>query len=104
MIQESSIPIGKRTAESQAAVDREPVRAEADKAASRFGELLRAERLRRNLSMDALAHLSGLTVGNVWQIEDGRVKPRWCAALALSMALGCSVSYLAGETEARAVA
>jgi transcriptional regulator with XRE-family HTH domain len=65
----------------------------------RFGAMLKAERLKRSLSQEALAELSGLSRNYVSSIERGMVSPSLGTLEKLAKALGLSLTKLVGKYE-----
>jgi transcriptional regulator with XRE-family HTH domain len=65
----------------------------------RFGIMLKAERLKRSLSQEALAELSGLSRNYVSSIERGRVSPSLGTLEKLANALGISLTKLISKYE-----
>lgn len=65
----------------------------------RFGIMLRAERLKRSLSQEALAELSGLSRNYVSSIERGEVSPSLTTLEKLASALGISITKLMSKYE-----
>lgn len=58
-----------------------------------FAARLRAQRVKRRMSAEALSLAAGLSRGAVQQIESGYITdPRASTILALAQALGCSVA------------
>jgi transcriptional regulator with XRE-family HTH domain len=65
----------------------------------RFGTMLRGERLKRSLSQEALAELSGLSRNYVSSIERGIVSPSLATLEKLAKALGISIAKLMSKYE-----
>jgi len=65
----------------------------------RFGAILKAERLKRNLSQEALAELSGLSRNYVSSIERGMASPSLGTLEKLAKALGLSLTKLVSKYE-----
>jgi transcriptional regulator with XRE-family HTH domain len=65
----------------------------------RFGSMLKAERLKRSLSQEALAELSGLSRNYVSSIERGMVSPSLGTLEKLAKALGISLTKLISKYE-----
>lgn len=65
----------------------------------RFGMMLRAERLKRALSQEALAELSGLSRNYVSSIERGAVSPSLATLEKLASSLGISLTKLMSKYE-----
>lgn len=65
---------------------------------------LRALRERRGLTLEKLAHLSGVTMGTIRNLEGGETVPRLDTARAVASALSCTVDeafpVIADEPEA----
>jgi transcriptional regulator with XRE-family HTH domain len=61
--------------------------------------MLKAERLKRSLSQEALAELSGLSRNYVSSIERGMVSPSLGTLEKLAKALGLSLTKLVGKYE-----
>jgi transcriptional regulator with XRE-family HTH domain len=64
----------------------------------REGESARALRLRRKLTLDQLAELTGLSKGHLSRFERGEKSLSVAALMRLAQALGTSVSVLLGES------
>lgn len=64
-----------------------------------FGTVLKGERLKRSLSQEALAVLSGLSRNYVSSIERGVVSPSLGTLEKLSKALGISLTKLVSKYE-----
>lgn len=59
-----------------------------------IGERIRAERLRRGISLRALARAAGVSASLVSQIETGRIRPSVSTLYAVTGALGLPVTHL----------
>ena len=62
-----------------------------------FGARLKALRAERDLSLDVLAELSGVSKSYLWSLEHGKNVPTVDAAGKIADALGVRLSYLLGE-------
>src|SRR5690349_17332875 len=69
---------------------REPGNAahDAARAAAGFGDALKAHREAKELSQQALADLTGMNLGGITKLEQGRRVPSWETVLLLADALG----------------
>ena len=65
----------------------------------RFGTVLRAERLRRSLSQDALAELSNLSRNYISSLERGTASPSLSTLEKIAKALGTSLAKLVSKFE-----
>jgi transcriptional regulator with XRE-family HTH domain len=65
----------------------------------KFGLMLKSERLKRSLSQEALAELSGLSRNYISSIERGAVSPSLTTLEKLAKALGISLTKLIGKYE-----
>jgi transcriptional regulator with XRE-family HTH domain len=70
---------------------------ELDEALSTIAESLREERARAGLTLDQLAQRAELSPAHLSRLESGERQPSVAALIALSRALGVSVSTLLGE-------
>lgn len=64
-----------------------------------LGQAIRALRLERDLTQEALAHSAGITVGHLSKIERGRSNPTWETVTAIAVALGVTVVEVAKRAE-----
>jgi len=71
--------------------------------AARFGAQVRAERLRRGLTLDALAAAAGISRASLSNLERGEHSPSLTAATNVARALGVSLGNLLGEEDVRPV-
>lgn len=65
-----------------------------------FGERIVAERERKNWSRAFLAGQSGVTEKTIWRWERGETDPQLDDAVNVATALGVSLDWLAGMSEA----
>jgi transcriptional regulator with XRE-family HTH domain len=68
-----------------------------------LGSALRLRREARGTTQEEIAHLAGVTVGTLGQIERGRVNPNWMTVKRIAKALDLTVAELAAITEANRV-
>jgi transcriptional regulator with XRE-family HTH domain len=69
--------------------------------ASRFGARVRAERIRQELTLDALAAAAGVSRATLSNIERGEHSPSLTKATDVARTLGVSLAQLLGEEERR---
>lgn len=62
----------------------------------KFGERLKAERVRRGFQVNEFAHLVGISPGQVTGAENRGVTPNLWTVVAMAQVLACSVDYLVG--------
>lgn len=65
-----------------------------------LGKAIRELRDERDLTQEALAHGSGITVGHLSKIERGHSNPTWETVVAIAEALGVSIAQLGTLAEA----
>lgn len=66
-------------------------------ALSRLGDAIRARRHALKMSQEALADAAGINRTHMGEVERGRRNVSIIAVMAVSSALGCSLSELAGH-------
>ena len=81
----------------------EAVAAQDHPAAMRFGARVRAARLQRSLTLDALAAAAGISRAALSKLERGEHSPSLTAAINVARALGITLAQLLGEEERRPV-
>jgi len=67
----------------------------------RIAALIRSHRLRQNLTLAQLSELSGISVGHLSRLENGRRTPTVRLLLQLARALGVPLGALVGESPAQ---
>lgn len=62
----------------------------------KFGERLKAERVRRGFQVNEFAHKVGCSPSQVTGAENRGVMPNFLTVIAMAQVLECSIDYLAG--------
>lgn len=73
------------------------MKAEAKELKYKVGAHIKGLRVTQQLTLQALANLSGLSKSHVWEIEKGNTMPTISTAMAISSALGVSLDCICGQ-------